>query len=658
MNLKEQLNITISPRKRKLESEKNGEAEHKADTRVLTEEKILKLTGCNDLNEVEELCLENCNLTHEDLEPTLFNRMPSLSALDVSNNEIETIPLNLKMPELEILNISSNKLTSVEWLKCFPNLLELDMRNNPYLPVVDYYKAVFMLKRIELIDNKGVKMKFDIQQVYTDKLRSKMEVIWKLQYVRKLQQLMDMQERNIVVKEFANFCKKSVVYGPNSLREFRHWRIEDLAKEIAAGSDDGAEEKGKHQSSRNSLESDEKSIASKIIGASVTCSPHRFLQCHGNDSENDQDFTQQVWCCRFHPNMNNIVATCGGETVCITDVITGTVKARFQQTNEEFYSLDWTTFKINSTCSPSILACGGCLGFVHLIHYEQFCCYGYFKAHDKPIQTLSFVPNHSTYLLSAGNDFSIFLWDIGIPSFPDYRYSRRKLAVFQNLNYNPLKLMMMQDKYLLCASEGGLFCWKLSLKLTDIKTKSPPHLFPANSKITFPCMEEEEFVDGLAVIDNDVIATKCAQVGVIFLWRFSEVESKLSKSAKSVTAPLAMELKWSNTPQCYMNITVCKKTKTLLAGDDKGQIWMYSLDKNIPNKGGKSQASLMPMLPEKTMNPSALLPWPVCFRSNGTPLKDLDTGTVYNDICSSFCMDYVVAVADNNLVCIFKSARQ
>lgn len=377
--------------------------------------------------------------------------------------------------------------------------------------------------------------------------------------------------------------------------------------------------------------------------------PYTFLQCHSREDEGD-DFTQQVWCCRFHPNLRNMVATCGGQNVCLIDCSTAKVKARFAQANEEFYTLDWTTIRMNHL-PANVIACGGCLGFIYLIHTDQFLAYGYFKAHSKPVQNLAFLPHIPTFLLSAGNEKKVYLWDIGIPSLPDYHYAHKKLAVFENLMYSPLKLLSLKDaEHILCASEGGLFCWSVSGVLEN-KKNSKFHRYSDVTEIQFPFVEDPPIVDGLTVVSEDILATKCAGSGVIFIWKTEETLSKCKKGVKKVTASVLCELKWSNTEQYYINISCCPKNDILVAGDDTGSIWLYNLE-DIKAPSLKKQKSL---LPRKIAPPSEIIPWPVCKRENGIKIPDLQKGMVFNDVCISDGSQYIVVVADNNIVGIYKA---
>ncbi|XP_039250543.2 leucine-rich repeat and WD repeat-containing protein 1-like [Styela clava] len=398
---------------------------------------------------------------------------------------------------------------------------------------------------------------------------------------------------------------------------------------------------------RSSFEKAESSYQDKL-------EPHCFLQCH--DSGVDaSDYSHQVWCCKFLPSSRDIVATCGSESVCLIDTNSARVRAKFTKPNEEFYTLDWTVLNVGSH-SSNVIACGGCLGFIYLINTERFIVYNYFKSHSKPVQTMSFVPGHPTLLLSAGNEKKIYLWDIGIPSLPDYHSYHKKLALFDNLLFSPLKMITLKEEYLFCASEGGLFCWEtgdaLKIKNSDVKG-SKFEKFNEITEIKFLNVDDEPVVDGLAIIDDDLIATKCAQTGVIFLWQPSSILKKIGLR-KIVMPSVISELKWSNTEQFYINITSCVKNKILFAGDEKGSIWVYDCGSDVGKSPAKTQKVEKARNSGHLQHASAIIKWPDCLSTDKQPLLELNKGTVLNDICCSFDMSYVVAVADCNLVCIYK----
>ena len=66
------------------------------------------------------------------------------------------------------------------------------------------------------------------------------------------------------------------------------------------------------------------------------------------------------------------VATCGGNSICIIDVNSGTVlmKYKHKDIKENFYTLAWTTLTLNDE-KTNILASGGIRGEIRMFHPQN-----------------------------------------------------------------------------------------------------------------------------------------------------------------------------------------------------------------------------------------------------------------------------------------------
>lgn len=69
------------------------------------------------------------------MDPKLLCRLKQLQELDLSNNQLETLPANLGLPHLRILRCANNQLGDVTALCQFPQLEELSLEGNPFLTV-------------------------------------------------------------------------------------------------------------------------------------------------------------------------------------------------------------------------------------------------------------------------------------------------------------------------------------------------------------------------------------------------------------------------------------------------------------------------------------------------------------------------------------------
>ena len=53
----------------------------------------------------------------------------------------------------------------------------------------------------------------------------------------------------------------------------------------------------------------------------------------------------KIWRAAFRPG-SSILATCGGNYVCIIDCDTGQVKMKYKLLEEDFYSVAWANMKV------------------------------------------------------------------------------------------------------------------------------------------------------------------------------------------------------------------------------------------------------------------------------------------------------------------------
>lgn len=79
--------------------------------------------------------LSGLKLLSEHLDPKLLSRLTQLQELDLSNNQLETLPANLGLSHLRVLRCANNQLGDVTALCQFPQLEELSLEGNPFLTV-------------------------------------------------------------------------------------------------------------------------------------------------------------------------------------------------------------------------------------------------------------------------------------------------------------------------------------------------------------------------------------------------------------------------------------------------------------------------------------------------------------------------------------------
>ncbi|TNN79198.1 Leucine-rich repeat and WD repeat-containing protein 1 [Liparis tanakae] len=144
----------------------------------------------------------------------------------------------------------------------------------------------------------------------------------------------------------------------------------------------------------------------------VCLKPLHVLQCHSKQ-DSSEDFSTQLWACAFQPlpdstgagGGSRLVATCGGDSLCVIDCETGMVMKKYKVPGEEFFSLSWSTVLMSrgggaSAQHCSIVAAGGKRGLVKLIHPRNNVAYGEFRASRKALSVLRFNHHQGNFLFS------------------------------------------------------------------------------------------------------------------------------------------------------------------------------------------------------------------------------------------------------------------
>ncbi|KAG0230513.1 Leucine-rich repeats and WD repeat domain-containing protein 1 [Actinomortierella wolfii] len=175
---------------------------------------------------------------------------------------------------------------------------------------------------------------------------------------------------------------------------------------------------------------------------------------------------------------STVVATCGGNTVCLIDCQLGRIFAKYTHVEEEeFQCLAWTTLaqevedddgansgedmdeeEHNQVPGKrqrhfvNILAAAGRLGSIKLINPLQNTCYRYLHGHTAEVVQLGFSLNNPQWLYSASADKTIRLWDIG--SVDKEGQEPRCLAKLEGLE-SPVTSMAVSEKYLVAGTEAG-----------------------------------------------------------------------------------------------------------------------------------------------------------------------------------------------------------
>ncbi|XP_013008175.1 leucine-rich repeat and WD repeat-containing protein 1 isoform X2 [Cavia porcellus] len=608
------------------------------------------------LGKIRCLDLSGMELLAEHLDPKLLCRLTQLQELDLSNNQLETLPASLGLSHLRILHCANNQLEDVTTLCQFPKLEELSLEGNPFLTVNDNLKVAFLLPSLRKINGKDASSTCCQVESLNRELTNRVTAHWE-----KFVAARDPEEKPEKVQaDFVKSAVRHVRYGPESLSEFTQWRVQMISEELAASggtrvSDADLPEKppGVITASRprarlaaiKRLDSSPLNL-SPIKRPGLRMEPLHFLQCHSRNNS-PQDLKTQLWACAFEPAWeegdsgatSQTVATCGGEAVCVIDCQTGIVLHKYKAPGEEFFSVAWTALMVVTQAGHkkrwSVLAAAGLRGQVRLLHVRAGFCCGVIRAHKKAIATLCFSPTHETHLFTASYDKRIILWDIGVPNH-DYEFRASQLFTLDSTSI-PLRLCPVPscpDAHLLAGCEGGCCCW-------DVRLDQPQKRRGCEVEFVFSegSKTSTRRVDGLAFVNEDVVASKGSGLGTICLWSWSQ--TWLHRGSKSsVTVVVLAQLQWSHTELAYFSLSTCPDQGIVLCGDEEGSVWIYDVGHLL------KQLSPPPAAPQA---PTQILKWPQPG-AGGQPV----IRTMVNMVVANAAFTYLTALTDSNIVAIWR----
>ncbi|XP_006889860.1 PREDICTED: leucine-rich repeat and WD repeat-containing protein 1 [Elephantulus edwardii] len=628
------------------------------------------------LGKIRSLDLSGLKLLSEHLDPKLLCRLKLLKELDLSNNQLDTLPANLGLSHLRILHCANNQLGDITCLSQFPQLEELSLEGNHHLTVSDNLKISFLLPKLRKFNGKDASSTFSEAENLNRELMRRVTAYWE----EFMANLGPEKETEKAKADFVRSAVNDIRYGSESLSEFIQWRVQMISEElVAAGGTqmpkaDNSERPVKATATHKSrtrmvtlkrlddapLSVSPSKRACTSLAAQVEGSPEgsddsqpgpklqptHFLQCHSKNNSR-QDLQTQLWACAFEPAWNEghsgassqTVATCGGEAVCVIDCQLGIVLYKYKVPGEEFFSVAWTAVTVVTQTGHktrwNVLVAAGLRGLVRMLHVKTGFSCGSIRAHKKAIATLCFSPTRETHLFTASYDKRIILWDIGMPN-DDCEFQASQLLTLDTTSI-PLRLCPVAscpDAYLLAGCEGGCCCW-------DVRLDQPQKRRGCEVEFTFSEGTEasRRRVDGLAFVNEDVVASKGNSLGIIFLWSWSQTWAARGSQATVAVVVLA-RLQWSTTELAYFSLSTCPGQGTVLCGDEEGNVWVYNIQHLLNQQ---------PPLPASPQAPAQILKWPQPWA-----LGQMVTKTMVNTVVANPSFTYLTALTDSNIVAIWK----
>ncbi|XP_055995533.1 leucine-rich repeat and WD repeat-containing protein 1-like isoform X2 [Ostrea edulis] len=349
--------------------------------------------------------------------------------------------------------------------------------------------------------------------------------------------------------------------------------------------------------------------------------PVYFLRCHSEKNDPADEITK-VWKCAFEPRIEdpnkttNMLATCGGQKVCLIDCNTGKVMKRYRDDNkyECFYTLAWTTVQLKNSKQEktNLLAVAG-----------------------------------------GSSDRKIIMWDIGIPDMRDYNVLYKKLHVLQAPDTDALNLVLsMPSQTLLAGCEDSCYGWKAD-RLDKISKDPDYHFYlPKVSNDTESnASTDRETVDGLTALQNGNVGTKCVGDDIISIWNVKEQllskENQKTDRRKVKTIGVKPTALLHYTKQEVDYINVGATGGLMVVGDDSGNLRLYNVEE-LTNRKSRSCDDIL--------QPSRILEWPEVKEGPVKPFCQKEA-IIVNSACASHDEEYIACGTDNNLVCIWKKQQ-
>ncbi|XP_043215556.1 leucine-rich repeat and WD repeat-containing protein 1-like isoform X1 [Amphibalanus amphitrite] len=385
--------------------------------------------------------------------------------------------------------------------------------------------------------------------------------------------------------------------------------------------------------------------------------PAHFLRCHSARGD-PSDVHTDLWDCKFMPgggggDVGDVVATCGGNSVCLIQVQTGKLLKKFSHPDisERLSALAWSRLRLSEIGARriAILAVGG-TGRVYLLHPDNLTWYATFSpgpAGRCEVTALVFHPRRSRWLLAATGDGAVSLWDVGVPAPPLYKVEPFQLLRLETAT-PPLALAVHASAELLLAGcEGGLSGWLMTLDVVrgerqprEVRYKLPEP--PAGAS-----EGDEEFVDAITLLGTEKVAVKCASCGCVYVWSLSDLEPPQEGGRAPIRVDLipapCRVLRWSDTTESYLGLGA--GTNLLAAGDDKGAIWMWNWRDSSASSGEPVNTLCWPRPQDEELS-----------RARKVPLHRFPI--LMNRVCLSEDEQYLVGVTHNNMVCVWKRAEE
>ncbi|XP_065340675.1 leucine-rich repeat and WD repeat-containing protein 1-like [Cloeon dipterum] len=389
--------------------------------------------------------------------------------------------------------------------------------------------------------------------------------------------------------------------------------------------------------------------------------PVEFLRVHSID-DNKSDIQTEIWHSAFQPDLENpgkltfLLATCGGNSVCITDVKTSTVKYKFKaEIGEKLFSLAWGTNLSHSV--NSILAVGGTGKQIYFIspndssvEAAELSGFTNLRGKQRAVVSLIFHPSQLDVLFCGF--ITTKTSQILVTQFDPSKLSN--LKVLHKLSC-PDSLIQadfhVTSSTLFCAHDRGLHAWDLDCnlsKIDDDRSEGYSVTLPQPMDKTIGMLHNstETMVDSvLSLRGTSMVAYKIVTFGCIVIFDVSDAEMK----NKKLEPKSFLMLEHDDSNDAYLYLGWEPEKKILACGDGSGGVWVY----NLANLNLNSDITF-------STPPSTILKWPKLKDEYVEIDRKVTVGCRNRKQLSNFVthvsmnQDYLVSVTRTNFICVWK----
>ncbi|XP_033748597.1 leucine-rich repeat and WD repeat-containing protein 1-like [Pecten maximus] len=197
---------------------------------VMPSEALIRKAGDGlPMSKIESLNLSDKNLTM--LDPNVMNQLVALTTLDLSNNNISSIPDNIRLPKLTTLDISDNEISSVSFGENFPNLSSLYIAGNNDLGKSDRLMAIYENSNLIQIDDQRVSSLLQVVRQIRSKFEIQVKAKWEVLFAAPYATGIPDDEVDQVIDKFLVTLRKDNLLK-NADSRFEKYMLEKLAKEM------------------------------------------------------------------------------------------------------------------------------------------------------------------------------------------------------------------------------------------------------------------------------------------------------------------------------------------------------------------------------------------------------------------------------------------